>query len=137
MRDAVAFDMDGLLCDTSAVEHLAGDDFAAFQAAAVGCPPAERYLAEARAASEAGRAVVIITSREFSWRDHTLDWLVAAGVPYEALYMRVVGDYRKDTVVKAELVAQARADGFELSDAWDDSAEVRASYESLGIRVHA
>lgn len=137
MRDAVAFDMDGLLCDTTEVEQLAAEDFAAFQEAAVRCPPAEPYVAAARAASEAGAGVVIITSREFIWRDQTLDWLIAADVPHQALYMRVVGDYRKDTVVKAELVAQAREDGFEVTDAWDDSAEVRAMYESLGIRAHA
>lgn len=136
MREAVAFDMDGLLCDTSSVDHLAADDFAAFQAAAVGCPPAQAYVDEARARHAAGHAVVVITSREFTWRDHTLDWLVAAGVPYDALYMRIVGDFRSAALVKAELATQAMADGFRITDAWDDSAEVRDVYASLGLRVH-
>ena len=46
MRDAVVFDLDGLLCDTSSVEHLAAVDFGAFQEAAVGCPPAAEYVAQ-------------------------------------------------------------------------------------------
>lgn len=136
MRDAVAFDMDGTLCDTSAVEHLVDEDFAAFQAAAVACPPNEKLVAETRRQAEAGRAVLIITSREFIWRDHTLDWLVANGVPYEHLYMRVVGDYRPDVQIKGEIVTQIADDGFRLLEVWDDSERVRGAYEALGVVAH-
>ena len=59
-----------------------------------------RAVQEARAA---GRAVVIVTSREFIWRDQAIDWLRRHDIDYQGLYLRIVGDNRKDTVVKNEI----------------------------------
>ena len=140
MRDAVIADLDGTLCDVSSIlHHVEGEqrDFAAFHAASADCPP-HGVVAEAiRAAHDAGQAVLVVTGREFVWRDLTLDWLVAHEIPYDELVMRIVGDYRPDDVVKADMLDQLEADGWNITEAWEDSDDITALWESRGITVHA
>jgi uncharacterized HAD superfamily protein len=139
MRDAVIFDMDGTLCDTSGIVHLIeGDekDFHAFHAASAACPARAEVAAAAREQAEQGRAVLVVTSREFIWRDLTLDWLVAQEVPYDALYMRIVGDFRKDVVVKTEILRQIADDGFRVLEAWEDAPDVVELWRDNDIEVH-
>jgi phosphoglycolate phosphatase-like HAD superfamily hydrolase len=139
MRDAVIFDLDGTLCDTSGIEHLIeGDDkdYPAFHGASRTCPAHAEVVAAAVAQHEAGRAVLVVSSREFIWRDLTLDWLVEHGVPYDALYLRIVGDYRKDVVVKKDILEQITADGFHVLEAWDDKPSVIDLWRDHEIAVH-
>ncbi|MCW2838871.1 MAG: hypothetical protein JWR55_354 [Aeromicrobium sp.] len=139
MRDAVIFDMDGTLCDTSGIVHLIeGDekDFLAFHAASAACPAREDVAVAAREQAEQGRAVLVVTSREFIWRDLTLDWLVAQDVPYDALYMRIVGDFRKDVVVKTEILQQISDDGFRVLEAWEDAPDVVELWRDNDVEVH-
>ncbi len=140
MRDAVIADLDGTLCDVSSIlHHVVGDDrdYAAFHAASAGCPPHGAVVEAVRAAHDSGQAVLVVTGREFIWRDLTLDWLAAHEIPYDELVMRIVGDYRPDDVVKAEMLDQLEADGWHVTDAWEDSDDIIALWESRGITVHA
>jgi phosphoglycolate phosphatase-like HAD superfamily hydrolase len=140
MKDAVIADLDGTLCDVSSIlHHVEGEerDFASFHAASAGCPAHDVVVEAVRAAHDAGRAVLVVTGREFVWRDLTLDWLVAHNIPYDELVMRIVGDYRPDEVVKAEMLDQLEADGWAISEAWEDSADIVELWESRGITVHA
>lgn len=139
MTDAVIADLDGTLVDVSSVAHLvAGEerDFAAFHTASRGCPPRPEVLDAVRAAHAAGRSVLVVTSREFVWRDLTLDWLQEHDVPYDQLVMRIVGDFRPDHVVKAEMLDQLEKDGYRVLEAWEDSADVTELWRSRGIDVH-
>ena len=139
MRDAAIFDMDGTLCDTSEIVHfIEGDDkdFAAFHAASAACPPHADIVAAAREQAAKGLAILVVTSREFIWRDLTLDWLVANDIPYDALYMRIVGDYRKDVVIKTDILKQIVDDGYQVLEAWDDKPDVLELWRENGIAVH-
>ena len=139
MTDAVIVDLDGTLCDTSAIAHLVeGEekDFWAFHAASAAAPVNAEVARAVRAAHEAGRVVLVVTSREFVWRDLTLDWLVAHDIPYDQLVMRVVGDYRPDTKVKAEMLDGLEKDGFHVVEAWEDSNDVADVWRSRDIEVH-
>ncbi len=138
-RDAVILDLDGTLVDTSGVEHLLEDedrDFRAFQEAAVGCPPNPAMVEVAREQAAAGRAVLVVSSREFIWLDATLDWLVAHDVPHDEVYLRIVADYRPDVEVKSDILAEIEADGFAVREAWDDKERVVAMWTEHGITAH-
>ncbi|WP_229053377.1 hypothetical protein [Aeromicrobium sp. Leaf350] len=139
MRDAVIIDLDGTLVDTSGVEHLLegeDKDFRAFQEAAVGCPPNPALVEVAREQAAAGRAVLIVSSREFIWLDHTLDWLVEHEVPHDAVYLRIVGDFRPDVEVKREILTTIGNDGYRVLEAWDDQERVSAMWREEGITAH-
>ena len=139
MRDAAIFDMDGTLCDTSSVLHfIEGEDkdYAAFHAASADCPPRAEVVEAAKAEQASGRAILVVSSREFIWRDLTLDWLVKHEVPYDAIYLRIVGDYRKDVAIKKDILAQIKADGFEVLAAWDDKPSVLDLWRENDIEVH-
>ncbi|MGJ9423946.1 hypothetical protein [Aeromicrobium sp. CF3.5] len=136
MRDAVIYDLDGTLCDTSDIEHLIeGDDrdFPAFHAASAQCPPREDVLAAARADHAAGRAVLVVSSREFIWRDLTLTWLARHEIASDGLYLRIVGDYRKDTVIKNQIWDHIVDDGFRVVGAWDDRQDVLDVWAERGV----
>lgn len=138
LRPAVLFDLDGTLCDTRSIEHLVtGDepDYAAFHAASAECPADPIVLEAAHQARDAGRAVVIISSREFIWRDLTLDWLVAREVPYDGLYLRFSSDFRPAVTVKRELLAHVREDGYEPVEAWENADDILALWNESGIGV--
>lgn len=140
MTDAVIADLDGTLVDVSSISHLVeGEDrdFHAFHAGSKDCPPRPEVVEAVRAAHAAGRAVLVVTSREFIWRDLTLDWLQEHDVPYDQLVMRIVGDYRPDHVVKAEMLDQLEKDGYAVLEAWEDSADIVELWRSRGVTVHA
>lgn len=138
MQGVIA-DLDGTLCDVSAIQHLVeGEerDFHAFHAASADCPPIAATVDAVRAAKAAGNGVLIVTSREFIWRDLTLDWLAAHGIPYDELVMRIVGDYRADHLVKGEALDDLQQRGWQVTEAWEDRDDIAGLWESRGITVH-
>ena len=138
MTRAVIVDLDGTLVDVRDIVHLvdgADKDYAAFHAASAEAPADAAVLAAVREAHAAGLAVLVVTSREFVWRDLTLDWLVAHDVPYDELVMRIVGDYRPDHVVKAEMLDRLEADGYTVERALEDRDEIAQLWAARGIEV--
>lgn len=138
MTRAVIVDLDGTLVDVSDIEHhVTGPekDYAAFHAASSDAPADAEVLAAVQEAHASGLAVLVVTSREFVWRDLTLDWLVAHEVPYDELVMRIVGDYRPDHVVKAEMLDRLEADGYAVERAWEDRDEIADLWAGRGIEV--
>ncbi|MTB87610.1 hypothetical protein H9L21_05345 [Aeromicrobium senzhongii] len=136
MREAALFDLDGTLCDTSAIEHLTQGpdrDYAAFHAASADCPPRADVRAALDDARERGLAIVLWTGREFVWRDLTLDWLAGHGIAHDGLYMRWAADYRPATTVKAALLEDIAADGLQVAEAWEDDAAVADLLRESGV----
>ena len=138
MTDAVIFDMDGTLCDTSTTVHFVqGEDrnFDAFHAASMECPPHQHVVDGLRKAQADGLAVIIVTARTSKWRDYTIKWLDGLDISYDALYMRIEADFRPDYVIKKDILKQILADGFTPVHAWDDSDKVIALWRENGIEV--
>lgn len=137
--DAVIADLDGTLCDVSSIQHLVeGEDrdFHAFHASSADCPPSPEVVDAVRSAKREEAGVLIVTSREFIWRDLTLDWLAAHDIPYDELVMRIVGDYRADHIVKAEALDDLQKRGWNVTDAWEDRDDIAELWASRGITVH-
>lgn len=137
-REAALFDLDGTLCDTSAIEHLVTGpdrDYHAFHAASATCPPVGDVLEALRDAQTRGLAVILWTGREFIWRDLTLDWLAKHEIAHDGLYMRLAADHRPATTVKQELLRDIAGDGFTVVDAWEDDDAVVALLGESGIKV--
>lgn len=66
-------------------------------------------------------------------REKTMKWLNAQGFLRVPLYMRKAKDFRDDGIVKLELLAAMRADGFDPVIAIDDRSRVVAAWRSAGL----
>jgi len=111
MQDAEIFDMDGTLCDVSSIRHLVqgvDKNYHQFHLQSASCPPHSEVVERAHAAHRAGRAVLIVTARSTEYRNVTAMWLALHGVPSDAMYMRRAGDFRKDFLVKRDILSSIR-----------------------------
>ena len=134
--DAEIFDMDGTMCDVSGIRHyVTGEtrNFHKFHTESVNCPTNPEVVEAAKRAHSEGRAVLIVTAREFRFAFHTMFYLSGAGVEYEQMYMRRTNDFRKDYEVKKEILDLIRADGYNVVRAWDDNPNVIRLWEEEGI----
>lgn len=139
MMDAIIVDMDGTLCDVSSIRHYVTDgnrDFRSFHEASRFCPPRPDVAFMVRAAHADGLAVVIVTARDERFERATRDFLVRHGFDFDALFMRPWGDGRRDTAVKADILARVRAAGFRPVLAVDDREDIAAVWRGAGIPTH-
>lgn len=83
----------------------------------------------------AGNMIVICSGRGEETRAVTEAWLVKHNISWQALYMRKEKDYRKDSIVKVELLQQIRKD-YGNPYMWvDDRQQVVDAIRAEGIRV--
>jgi predicted kinase/uncharacterized HAD superfamily protein len=64
--------------------------------------------------------VIVVTARDENVRAQTEAWLNTHGIQYDQLLMRGAADYRKDAIVKKEILDKIRADGYEVLFALED-----------------
>lgn len=132
-RPGVIFDVDGTLCDVRTIRHLiASKGFDAFHRESANCPPHDHVVEAVRQAAAAGHAVLIVTGRVEKWRRLTSMWLALHDVPSDALEMRPDADYRKDYVIKKEILARLRR-RYDILHAWDDNPAVLKLWAEEGI----
>lgn len=137
-QKAELFDVDGTLCDVRGIRHYVtgqNRDFHAFHMASQFCPPNEEVAERARAAKAQGKAVLVVTARMARYRTLTRKWLESCQIPFDVLRTRKEGDFRKDAVIKREILAELRLD-FDIEDAHDDNPEVITVWQDEGIRTH-
>jgi phosphoglycolate phosphatase-like HAD superfamily hydrolase len=135
LPEAVIFDVDGTLCDVRSIRHLVAGprrDFHSFHMRSVDCPPNEEVKEAAHHARQVGRAVIVVTARMECYRHVTSMWLALNQIPSDALYMRRDGDFRKDFLVKREILAKIRR-RWNPVHAWDDNPEVIALWQQENI----
>ena len=137
--DAIIVDLDGTLADVSSIRHYvagAKKDFRSFHLASRFVPPRADVAAWVRAASAAGIRIVLVTARDERFDRPTRDFLIRNDLPFDALFMRPWGDGRRDTAVKADILAQVLGAGFRPIFAIDDRQDVAAVWRDHGIPCH-
>jgi predicted kinase len=87
-----------------------------------------------RAMAAAGNDIVFLSGRTDACRDATMDWLCEhVRVPFQGLYMRAAGDFRKDAIVKRELFDRHIRDCYDVTCVLDDRDQVVAAWRELGL----
>jgi predicted kinase len=98
--------------------------------------PNAPVIAAVRAMHAAGHVVVFCSGRSDDCRDATAAWLAEhVDVPYAGLFMRVLGDQRRDSVVKAEIFEKEIRSRFHVVGVFDDRQQVVRMWRSLGLTV--
>jgi predicted secreted acid phosphatase len=130
------FDIDGTIADCSHRIHLIEQqpkDWRAFFASVKDDAPIPHTIELARHLAKAGMTIVFVSGRSSECREQTSLWLANSGLPGGPLYMRKEGDHRDDSIVKIELLAKLREDGFDPVMAFDDRDRVVAAWRGVGI----
>lgn len=134
---AYIFDIDGTIADCShRIPHIQQEpkDWDSFYGACHLDTPIRHIIRLAKDLGQTvGTEIVYVSGRSDQCRNETAEWLDRHGLPAGPLYMRKRGDHRDDDVIKLELLAQLRADGFEPILAFDDRNRVVAAWRSAGI----
>lgn len=136
MKPCYIFDIDGTLADCShRLHHIQKEpkDWTAFFAACSKDKPIKAIVELATVLLCSDEEVVFVSGRSDECRSATEQWLsyyVWADAP---LYMRKAGDHRDDAIIKIELLAQIRADGFEPIMAFEDRTRVVAAWRAAGV----
>jgi predicted kinase len=78
-------------------------------------------------------AVIIVTARPEDYRLVTQTWLRENFIAYDAIYFRPKGDYREDSIVKAEILQQIIDDGYEPFLVVDDRPQVVKMWREYGL----
>lgn len=137
MLSTVIFDMDGTLADVSHrrpfITGPGKKNWAAWNERMGDDPPNLPIASMARVLAAAGTRIVICTGRHEEYRRLTETWLLLHEIPAERIYMRPSKDSRADHVVKLELLAQMRADGFDPQLVVDDRSSVVAMWREAGL----
>lgn len=77
--------------------------------------------------------VIIVTARDKGVQRETQLWLQKHHIPYDKLFMREANDFRKDAIVKKELLDQIRAEGYEVMFALEDRDHNVEMFRANGV----
>lgn len=138
LQEAEIFDVDGTLCNVTSVRHYVtppNRDFHSFHMASAFCPPNPEVVERVHEAKAKGRAAIVVTARMARYRTLTRKWLQSCEIPFDSLWMRANDDFRKDAIVKREILAKIRANGFVVMKAYDDNPAVTVVWEDEGIET--
>jgi hypothetical protein len=138
MTNCIIVDIDGTLANTDHRKHFLEQkpkNWRSWHAAADGDTPHSDVMDVVGDFSCARNVPVVLCSgRNEAQRSQTVGWMRRNHFPFKALYMRADGDYRPDHIIKRELLARIRADGFEPFCVFEDRDSVVAMWREEGLR---
>jgi|TARA_R100000084_G_scaffold109169_1_gene74359 uncharacterized HAD superfamily protein len=79
--------------------------------------------------------IIITTGRDGVCEKETRKWLQDHNVPYDLLYIRDKGDFRKDSIIKSEIYMDHIRPKYNVKYVIDDRDQVVDMWRSLGLRV--
>ncbi len=134
-REAVVFDIDGVLSDAAGRQHFLASDRRDWEAffQACGDDPVVDELAILLGLLDGELAVVLLTGRPLRVRPQTLAWLERYSIRYDLLVMREHGDSVRVSQYKRSSVRALRAYGFELLLAFEDDPKNRDMFHAEGV----
>lgn len=138
LPEASIFDADGTLWNVDGIRHYVTpphSNFHAFHMASIFCPPNPEVVERVHRAIELGRVPLLVTARMAKYRQVTKRWLERHEVPITSIWMRANDDFRKDAIVKREILAKIRLQ-YNPVDATDDNPAVIEVWEDEGLETH-
>lgn len=84
---------------------------------------------------ESGLRVIIMSGREDSCRQDTVNWLHKHEIFFHELHMRKTADMRKDNIVKYELFNSHVRDNYNVVGVFDDRKQVCYMWEAIGLTL--
>jgi len=87
-----------------------------------------------RALKSTGATILAVSGRDGSCRKETEEWLRKYEVPFDALFMRPTGDFRKDSLIKKEIYEKDIKDNFNVVMVFDDRDQVVETWRKLGLK---
>lgn len=139
LPEAEIFDADGTLWNIQGIRHHVTppkSDYHAFHMASIFCPPNPEVVEAVHEAVRRGRIPLLVTARMKKYRAVTERWLERHEVPItsDRIWMRANGDYRKDFIVKEEILRDILAQ-YRVVKATDDNPAVIELWERRGIET--
>jgi|JI10StandDraft_1071094.scaffolds.fasta_scaffold391506_3 predicted kinase len=126
--DAIICDIDGTLA------HMNGRrgpfDWSKVGVDAVDVPMVMTLIAMARDKYK----ILLVSGRDGSCRAQTEEWLRVNGIPYDELYMRPTGDFRKDSIIKQEIWEDLIKNIYNVVMVYDDRDQVVKVWRDLGLK---
>ena len=78
--------------------------------------------------------IIIVSGRDGSCRDKCLEWLGRHNIPFSRLYMRPIGDCRKDSIIKEEIFNHFIRGHCYVKFVLDDRNSVVDKWRELGLK---
>ena len=135
---AVVFDLDGVLADAAARQHLLGGpgsprrDWGAFFDAA-GEDELIEEVARLTELLDPRLALVLLTARPVRIRDLTLAWLGRHGLRWDLLVMRADRDFSPSPEMKRAAVRHLQSAGLDLRLAFEDDRRNVEMFHAEGV----
>jgi len=82
----------------------------------------------------AGKKIIILTGRDGTALQKTKDWLEFYEIPFDHIFIRKAGDYRKDSVIKKEIYENELKGKFNIVCIYDDRDQVVKMWRDMGIK---
>lgn len=128
LPEAVLFDIDGTLA------HMEGrnpyDWHRVFEDS-----PNPIVIEQAKYHKEKGRRLILLSGRDEECRKLTLDWLEFHGIIPDDLFMRPLGSYEKDSIVKQRIYETEIKDRYNVMAVYDDRLQVIEMWNRMGLFV--
>jgi predicted kinase len=77
--------------------------------------------------------VLICSGREEICRSDTVAWLYNHNIRFDVLYMRGMGDFRKDSIIKYEIFDQSIRNNYHIEFVLDDRQQVVDMWRAIGL----
>lgn len=84
----------------------------------------------------AGYKIIVVSAREGTeeCRRLTEQWMRDHGMPFDLFFMRPANDYRRDSIIKAEIYEKHIKGILDVEVVYDDRSEVVKFWRSIGLR---